>query len=1501
VEAPKSSESSDLEIIRLLSVIEAKYETRIRFFRFVPDQVEFQFPSKEVEEHRRTEAQMAWQNSKSIYDYAVRINELDQRHGRIGRFAYQLSRLAEQYPEAHSLKRQAAHATLLAGQPKNALELWKKVTIASQRPEDWKNVAAIAFQNRDDETCCFALGQYYAKVAICEEEGPWFIFINLVRKLSNYASLLSIIQSKTMLDSQEKRGLFEAGVNLIKIDGRRDLAENYIAKTRDIPPSRELLIDLFRQFPQESAESYSQLAAEFETMMRLRDLSKYQQQRDTDPRLKQPSGRYSNGYVKFYKSDKSYGFISNKDGIEYFFHINSVSDSSLIQMLNEKPQSRPEVRFLFAKGDRGSFAYNIEILRSIEDLAKLAYHYADITEYQKAAAEMRHILSLQPDYSNGQDLYAQWQNFATEKKLREATLPRGGSYYARAKCAEIVERNLSRAVDLYKLAIEHKDRAESAVKDLAMVLSQLGRNEEAIAILNNYRDQSKDPRPIDGVLMTLYQKTGETDKAIPLLYKRAEMTPDAAKRAPILLNIANLHLAQQEFDTAERIFRQILAIQAGNTVAKRHIAICLLKQDKLDAAEQILNEILADTSDAQSVEVLNAVQQARTGGIPTDIDILINTSLSDFFTEISAFTKFFLDHWDYKGVPPDRIQAQEFNRNDVEKLEERASRLSTRLPRDRSSFYLSAAKIDSVLEDSDPNRFSRYLCRSFASMGDAIVVESGMLDSACDLYCEALAVYGNDHSRSRDEQDAISALIRVLYATLGVNLIPVMTTRHISIDEAIESVISQHPNRARVFNYTAYLIYRSRYAAARILTRLYRSNWQEAALDYLRKQSVEMPESVKNPDEFARLWDVLRRRHFDDYRLITNEFRYLTRLEIVPSVIEDCISRIRSIGDLLFFELDRERSRELQRILDFTLELCRQTAFEDRERLCLQADSQCRELIREIQTSPTKFSIEQIYPVLQSLQQKLNIGLEELYQRSTPSLSLRLAFESYSPDNDRQIEVQIAIENQTGRSPAEDLELMVIQDNDQFFSLPKSDLRLNGSLRGGDQEIVLIPLHLTPLALSAEAFSMTVYVQYRTRSEQEPLVVVENFSIQLTTEFEEFDNPYKAYAKGGVLRESGMFYGRSEVIGSIVHTLVTNPSSKSIVLYGQKRSGKSSILYHLKEALNETSDMLVLDIENIGILLDEESSTSLLYQILWAILRQLQRSIRKREEQGYSELGLTFSADLEFYTHPAPLQYFNSFFENFEDHITRHSDWKNVRLVLLIDEFSYIYGYIIRGTLSEDFMANWKALLQGNHFSTVLAGQDVMPKFIKKFSNQWGTTEDRQVGYLSDEDARALIDEPIRIGNKNGDSRYREKAIERIIELTSGSPFYIQIICNRLVEHMRLKRQKLATKADVERIRDNLIRGVDALRLSDFDNLISSGDTSPEAISDDDALQVLKMVARNTQQLSTCARSEIIGETEKPIDVILEDLVHRNVLECERGSYYRIRVGLFKEWLIANS
>jgi hypothetical protein len=355
------------------------------------------------------------------------------------------------------------------------------------------------------------------------------------------------------------------------------------------------------------------------------------------------------------------------------------------------------------------------------------------------------------------------------------------------------------------------------------------------------------------------------------------------------------------------------------------------------------------------------------------------------------------------------------------------------------------------------------------------------------------------------------------------------------------------------------------------------------------------------------------------------------------------------------------------------------------------------------------------------------------------------------------------------------------------------------------------------------------------------------------------------------------------------------------MIYGQYRSGKSSIMHHLKVQLEQERDILVVDLKNIGSIIDESSSVPFIYQILWNILQPFQIAIRDRVDNGFTPLNISFPNDLEFYKNPSPLSFFKTIFTEYMYQAKRSENWSNVRIILLIDEFSYIYGKIVEGRIPETFMINWKALLQENYFNVIIAGQDVMPKFKKRFHNEFGTMHPEQVSYLKDEDAIKLIDEPIRIGGRQGESRYREQAIKRILDLTYGSPFYIQIFCSKLVEYMNINHAIFVTKAYVEHVKDELIRGKGSLVIDDFKNLIDSGDTSKDAISHEDILTVLKTIAKNSQiGEGDYYYSNINCKTLSPIDIILADLENRKVIEHIRENSYRILVGLFKEWLNAN-
>ncbi|HPZ43825.1 MAG TPA: tetratricopeptide repeat protein [Bacillota bacterium] len=1140
---------------------------------------------------------------------------------------------------------------------------------------------------------------------------------------------------------------------------------------------------------------------------------------------------------------------------------------------------------------------HVSMYRTIDEIFELATGYANDGEYPKAIAQIKKVLDLDPNYPGGQESFEKWREYA-----RISGVPKGSNPYARAKRVQLIEKDLDRAALLFRTAINQGDSIESAVKDLAALLVQQGKPQEAIEIMLKNRKRIQDQKSVDNMLIGFYQNAGQYDKAIELLQVKFEQASTRERRVQVLWQIANNYLRQQDYVQAENHFRTVLRLQPDNKAAQRNVAICLFKQERYDDAERVLNRILNMSPDSQAAELLEAIIKAKATGQFAKIDeIIIETTLTDLPREISGFTQFFLDRCEYQGVPPDRVQKQSFNRTDIQKLEELATKSGTIRPRDRAGHYLSAAKIASIIDEEDPNQFYRYLCRSFASRGDAAVIENKPLDAAREFYCEALSVYDGCRSRTGDERDAVNALVRFLFSTLGQAQIPIRPNIP-SIDETLEDIVNRHPQRDKVFDYIALLVFRSRFAANRVLNRLYyKSSLQAMALEYLKNKGIGVINPIKQLDDFVRLWDELRRKNFDEVRSVSNELRFLKKVELTTASLENAIVRAKGLSHRLFFDLDLQRIIQLQKILETALDLCKQIAFEEQERLCFQIDGRCHDLLQEIEGGPTKLSVEEMYPVIEAIQIKINARLEELYRSSTPQLLLRLPVESYTPDNNQCIEVQIVVYNEIGCSPAEALELIAQEDED-FFVLNSPEIRLDSSLRGGDQRIFKVPIRVSEQALNSQTFSLPVYAQYRTRSGEITQTPIYNFSIRLYSqeEFEEIENHYAAYAEGGVVGDPDMFYGREELIENAARAILeSRKQSKCIVIFGQKRAGKSSILHHLSNKLQAFKELIILDMGNIGSIIDEHSQIPFIYQILWSILDDLKSAIENRINKGFSPLNIFFPDDFEFYAHPSPLMKFKDIFSRYKLTTRDLEDWRNLRIVVLIDEFSYIYEQIVNGKIPEEFMKNWKAILQENYFSAVLVGQDVMAKFKQRFPNEFGTTQDERVSYLKRDDAIKLIDEPIRIGGRQGQSRYRERAIERIIDLTAGSPFYIQIICNRLVEYMNRKRARLVTEADVEQVKEELIRGVNALKLYKFDNLINSGDASVDAISDEDALKVLTMIAVNSQT-GACNRNNITCKTKTNIDLILDDLVKREVVERDRGQYYSIRVGLFKEWLIAN-
>jgi hypothetical protein len=246
--------------------------------------------------------------------------------------------------------------------------------------------------------------------------------------------------------------------------------------------------------------------------------------------------------------------------------------------------------------------------------------------------------------------------------------------------------------------------------------------------------------------------------------------------------------------------------------------------------------------------------------------------------------------------------------------------------------------------------------------------------------------------------------------------------------------------------------------------------------------------------------------------------------------------------------------------------------------------------------------------------------------------------------------------------------------------------------------------------------------------------------------------------------------------------------------------------------------------------------------------------------------------------------------------------WEDKNLVVMIDEFTYLYTEIKKGHIAPSIMKQWKAVTQNEkaQFSVVLVGQDVVPSFKKEdyARNAFGVIEDIRLTYLQEEPARELIEKPIL--DENGESRYIGNAVSRIIEYTSRNPYYIQIFCARLVDYMNRNKSIKVTEADVNDVAKSFFVGEQALDEDKFDNLIRAGETEDlQEYPESEILAILRQIAIGAKNIGYCCIDDIniLGDKDREREII-KHLIDREVLEQKGKNNYRIQVKLFQEWLL---
>ncbi|MBF2062953.1 MAG: ABC transporter substrate-binding protein [Calothrix sp. C42_A2020_038] len=264
--------------------------------------------------------------------------------------------------------------------------------------------------------------------------------------------------------------------------------------------------------------------------------------------------------------------------------------------------------------------------------------------------------------------------------------------------------------------------------------------------------------------------------------------------------------------------------------------------------------------------------------------------------------------------------------------------------------------------------------------------------------------------------------------------------------------------------------------------------------------------------------------------------------------------------------------------------------------------------------------------------------------------------------------------------------------------------------------------------------------------------------------------------------ETEKFFGRETLFKFIEDNLLQG--SKIILLHGQRRIGKSSVLKHIPNFITNDEFVFVqFDLQHrIG-----SNLSNILYNLATEIIHQLGLD------------GIKCPTETEF------TEIKNCFHRRFLPQVYELIEHK--KLVLLLDEFDVANQNNNGAANSEQgtFFLYINQLLkeQENLFIIPVVGRYLndLPNLRKLFKN----APFQEIGLLDDIGAKQLI-----IKTAEGKLNYQPEAIERILQLTAGHPYFTQTICFSLFEQARNDVNWTVSFTDIEHVFDQAIANSEA-------------------------------------------------------------------------------------------
>ncbi len=284
-------------------------------------------------------------------------------------------------------------------------------------------------------------------------------------------------------------------------------------------------------------------------------------------------------------------------------------------------------------------------------------------------------------------------------------------------------------------------------------------------------------------------------------------------------------------------------------------------------------------------------------------------------------------------------------------------------------------------------------------------------------------------------------------------------------------------------------------------------------------------------------------------------------------------------------------------------------------------------------------------------------------------------------------------------------------------------------------------------------------------------------------------DPINPYIAGNPVTGEEMFFGRESVFAFVRQALTGRHRDNVIVLYGQRRTGKTSSLYQMHRHLDARYLCIFIDLHGLAI--------NGIDGLLWDLANTIVRALRKEHQIDLPPLKRSdFAPDAR------------AAFENeFLPHI-----WQAIgdrHILLMLDEVMRLQEQIEAGRLDKSIFEYLRHLMQhSDRLNFLFSLGSGLEEMAKEYAFLFSVGLYRKISFLTRDAATALITQPVKDYYK-----LEPSAVDRIFSITSGHPYFTQLLCHSLFNQWLQHRRPLTREEDVNPVLSEVVeRGLAVLK-----------------------------------------------------------------------------------------